>query len=65
MPQTQDRHRDVTNNPGAAMTFTSNQFFLAHAPDFNFEHDAAALLALALERGFIVKVGGDAYRYSE
>jgi len=47
------------------MTFTSNQFFLAHAPDFNFEHDEAALLALALERGFIVKVGNDAYQYSE
>ncbi len=43
---------------------TSNQFFVAHAPDFNFQLDEKGLIELALEKGFISKAGDGRYIYA-
>ena len=43
---------------------TGKEFFIAHAPNFNFELNQARLIELALSRGFISKAGNDKYIYT-
>jgi len=43
---------------------TGNEFFIAHAHDFNFELDERSLIKLAIEKGFISKAGIDKYIYT-
>lgn len=43
---------------------TANEFFVEHAPDFNFELNESELIKLAIERGFISKAGNDKYIYT-
>ena len=45
-----------------SIILTKDELFQEQAPSFNFELDAAQLLAKALELGFVVKVGDDQYR---
>lgn len=46
-------------------TFTKKEFFIRHAPNYNFELNKDALLTKCLEDGHIIEVGDDAYRYVE
>jgi len=46
-------------------TFTKNELFRKHAPDYNFELNADALIWTCLRDGHIKKVGDDAYKYIE
>ena len=41
--------------------FTQKELWMSQAPFLNFEFDEQALLAEALKRGFVSKVGNDAY----
>ena len=48
-----------------AEVVTQLQLFLDYAPMFNFEFDSTELLAEALKRGFVKKVGDDQYEINE
>ena len=43
------------------MILSKDDIFKQFAPSFNFEHDAEQLVEIALERGFVTKVGDDEY----
>lgn len=45
--------------------YTSNELWLKHAPDFNFELNEEELLKKALEKGFVRKVGDDQYEVNK
>lgn len=47
------------------IVMTAREFYVRHVMDFNFELDEAQLIAEGLKRGFIIKVGDDAYEYVE
>jgi hypothetical protein len=42
-------------------TITQHELWKTYAPSFNFEKNPDELLAVALERGFVTKVGEDSY----
>ncbi len=44
--------------------FTAHEFWMNHAPNFNFEMDGDDLVTEGLERGFIKRVDEDLYRYA-
>ena len=44
--------------------FTAHEFWMNHAPNFNFEMDEEELVAEGLARGFIKVVDEDLYRYA-
>ena len=44
--------------------FTAHEFWMNHAPNFNFEMDVDDLVTEGLERGFIKRVDEDLYRYA-
>lgn len=44
---------------------TQAQLFQDYAPQFAFEFDSTELLAEALKRGFVTKVGDDQYLVNE
>lgn len=48
-----------------ATVLTQAQLFLDYAPQFNFELDSTELLAEALKRGFVTKVGDDQYQVND
>ena len=43
--------------------FTESEFFITHAPNFNFEMDSEQLIEHALKEGFIKNSGDDHYEY--
>ena len=45
-------------------TFTKQEFFQRHAPDFNFELDADQLVKKALEIGYILRCGNGFFKYN-
>ena len=45
-------------------TFTKQEFFQRHAPDFNFELDADQLVKKALEIGYILRCGSGLFKYN-
>lgn len=47
------------------MILTKEELFLSQAPMFNFELNSDELLDLALEKGFVTKVGEDQYELNE
>ena len=47
------------------MVVTSKELWHQQAPSLNFEYDEPDLLALALERGYVRKVGDDQYEINE
>jgi hypothetical protein len=46
------------------MLMTSKEFWMRHAPDYNFEMDVDDLIQEALNKGFIVNIGEDNYQYT-
>jgi len=48
-------------------TFTKHSLWLSQAPAFNFEYDEDELLALALQRGFVIELNHEPglYRANE
>jgi len=44
---------------------TAKQLFQQQAPNFNFELDEQQLVEVALERGFVTKIGEDMYIINE
>ena len=44
--------------------FNAHEFWMNHAPNFNFEMDVDDLVTEGLERGFIKRVDEDLYRYT-
>lgn len=55
---------ESANDESYPEAMTAHEFFIAHAPDFNFELDEQGLVELALERGVISKAGKDKYIYT-
>lgn len=57
--------RDTTEEPDEEVysesIVTKEELFIRHAPDFNFELDEDALLAEALDRGFVTPLKGAKY----
>lgn len=57
-----------TDEPASNETYpeamTANEFFVEHAPDFNFLLNEKELIKLALKHGFISKAGNDKYIYT-
>jgi len=45
--------------------FTIQEFFMAHAMNFNFELSADELISRGLERGFIVEAENGFYQYED
>jgi len=43
------------------IVFTKKELWLNQCPSFNFELGEDALLAKALEKGFVIKIGEDQY----
>jgi hypothetical protein len=47
------------------MQMTSEEFWMRHAPDYNFEMDVDDLVQEAVDKDFIIKLGDDQYGYRE